>query len=133
MTNDGCWIGYSGQSNRAQMVRVIVVSVDSPFVGDRADDIQAVVPGRIDHPLVPGAAVVLDFDPNVMVRADCGPDGEGTAGEARAAVLGGVGSEFGGAQDHVVCPRAVVEDCAQVGADVADVLGAAWVSGLGGA
>ena len=48
-------------------------------------------------------------------------------------MLGGVGSEFGGAQDYVVCPRAAVEDCAQVGADSADVLGGTWVSGLGGA
>src|SRR5207247_2316988 len=82
-----------------------VVAVDSPLVGDSTDDVQSVVPGRIDHCLVPRAALVLDFDPRVMVRADHGADGEGAAGEAGAAVLGGVGGEFGGAQDHVVCPR----------------------------
>jgi hypothetical protein len=54
------------------------------------------------------------------------------AGEAGAAVLGGVGGEFGGAQDHVVCPRAVVEDCAQVSPDSADVLGTAGIGDLGG-
>lgn len=75
-------------------------------------------------------AVVLDFDPRVMVRADDGADGEGAAGEARSAVLGG---EFGSAQDYVVCSRTAVEDCAQVGADSADVLSGAWVGGLGGA
>ena len=110
-----------------------LVAVDPPLVGDSANDVQAVVPGRIDHSLVPGTAVVLDFDPGVVVWADDGSDGEGAAGEAGAAVLGGVGGEFGGAQDHVVCPRAAVEDCAQVSADSADVLGAAWVGGLGGA
>ena len=64
-----------------------VVAVDPPFVGDSTDDVQSVVSGRIDHsPLVPGAAVVLDFDPGVVVWADGGPDGEGAAGEAGAAV-----------------------------------------------
>jgi hypothetical protein len=52
----------------------------------------------------------LDFDPGVVVWVDGGSDGEGTAGKAGAAVLGGVGGEFGGAQDHVVCPRAAFED-----------------------
>ena len=45
-----------------------VVAVDPPFVGNGTDDIQAVVPGRVDHSLVPGAAVVLDFDPRVQLR-----------------------------------------------------------------
>src|SRR5689334_21198862 len=70
-----------------------VVAVDAPFVGDSPDDVQSVVPGRIDHSLVPGAAVVLDFDPHAEVWADYGPDREGAAGEAGAAVLGGVGGE----------------------------------------
>jgi hypothetical protein len=48
-------------------------------------------------------------------------------------VLGGVGGEFGGAQDHVVCPQAVFEEYAEVSADGADVLGAAGIGGLGGA
>ena len=46
-------------------------------------------------------------------------------------MLGGVGGEFGGAQDNVIRPRAVIEDCAQVSADSADVLGAAWIGDLG--
>ena len=106
-----------------------VVTVDAPFVGDGADDIQAVVPGGIDHSLVPRAAVVLDFDLNVMVWADGGPDGEGAAGQARMAVQGGVGRELGGAQDRVICPRIVAEHHAQVRAYSADVLGDSWVAG----
>src|SRR5579859_3157712 len=81
-----------------------VVAVNPPLVGDGTDDVQSVMPGRIDHSLVPGTAVVLDFDPRVMVRADDGADGKGATGEAGAAVLGGVGGEFGGAQDHVIRP-----------------------------
>jgi hypothetical protein len=96
-------------------------------------NIKAVMPGRIDHSLVPGTAVVLNLYPHTEVWADYGPDCEGAAGKAGAAVLGGVGGEFGGAQDHILCPRAVFEECAQVGADGADVLGAAGVGGLGAA
>jgi hypothetical protein len=110
-----------------------LVAVDAPFVGDGTNDVQAVVPGRVDHPLVPGAAIVLDFDPCVLVWVDGGPDGEGPTGKARPAVLGSVGSEFGGAQDRVVCSGAAFKDCAQVGADCADVLGAASVGDVGGA
>jgi hypothetical protein len=43
-----------------------VVAVDPPFVGDSPDDVQSVVPRRIDHSLVPGTAIVLDFDPRVV-------------------------------------------------------------------
>jgi len=89
------------------------------------------MPRRVDHRLVPGAALVLDFDPSVMIRAYDGPDSEGSTWEAGAAVLGGVGGEFGGAQDHIVCSRVDVEDCAQVGADSPDVLGATGIGDLG--
>jgi hypothetical protein len=68
-----------------------------------------------------------------VVRADDGADGEGAARETGAAVLGSVGSQFGGAQDHIIGPRAGIEDCAQVSADSADVLGAAGIGDLGGA
>jgi hypothetical protein len=108
-----------------------LVAVDPPLVGNSANDVQAVVPGRVDHSLVPGAAVVLDFDPGVVVCVDSGSDREGPAGKARAAVLGSVRSEFRGAQDHVIRPRAVIEDYAQVSADGMDVLSAAWIGGLG--
>ena len=117
-------LDYSGQSNRAQMVR-LVWSPSIPHVGNSANDVQAVVPNRVDHSLIPGAAVVLDFDPGVVVCVDSGSDREGPAGKARAAVLGSVGSEFRGAQDHVIRPRAVIEDYAQVSADGTDVLSAA--------
>jgi hypothetical protein len=110
-----------------------LADVDTPLIGDGTNDVQAVVPGRIDHALVPGTAVVLDLNLGVKVRTDDGPDGEGAAWQARAAVHGGVGSEFGGAQDHVVCPGAVTEDRSQVGTDSADVLGAAWIGDLAGA
>jgi hypothetical protein len=68
-----------------------VIAVDSPLVGDSTDEVQAVVPGRVDHSLVPRAAVVLDFDPDEVVGTDRGSDGEGTVREAGSAVLGGIG------------------------------------------
>ena len=110
-----------------------VVSVDAPLVGEGADDVQSVVPGRIYHSLVPGAAIVFDFDPGTEIRIDCGPDGEGATGETRSAVLGSVRGQFGGAEDRVVCPRAVLEHCAQVGAHNANLVGAAGVRHVGGA
>jgi hypothetical protein len=73
----------------------------------------------------------LDFDPRVVVWVDGGSVSEGPAGKARVAVLGSVGSEFGGAQDNVIRPWAVIEDYAQVSADSTDVLSAAWIGGLG--
>ena len=45
---------------------------------------------------------------------------------------GGVGREFGGAKDHVICHRALVEYCAKVSADDADVLSGTWVGDAGG-
>jgi hypothetical protein len=83
-----------------------VAAVDAPLVGDGANNVKAVMPGRIDHSLVLGTAVVLNLYPHAEVWADYGPDCEGAAGEAGAAVLGGVGGEFGGAQDDVVGSRA---------------------------
>ena len=110
-----------------------VVSVDAPLVGEGADDVQSVVPGRVDHSLVPGAAIVFDFDPGIEIRMDCGPDGDSATGETRSAVLGSVRRQFGGAEDRVVCPWAVLEHCAQVGAHNADLVGAAGVGDVGGA
>src|SRR5262249_37317196 len=110
-----------------------VVAVHAPLVGDGANDVQPVVPGRIDHSLVPRAAVVFDFDSGVKARADRGPDGEGTPGQAGATVQGSVGRELGSAQDHVVCSRAVSQYCAQVGPDSTDVLGAAGIGDVSGA
>jgi len=85
------------------------------------------VAGRIDHSLIPRTAVVLDFDPDVKLGADRDPDGELSARQSRVAVLGSVGGEFGRAEDHIVCPRAVLKDLAQVGAYSADMLGAAGI------
>ena len=70
---------------------------------------------------------VLDFNADVTLRADRGPDGKGAAGQARVTVQGGIGREFGGAEDHLVCPRAAVQYCVQIGADSADLFKAAWV------
>jgi len=42
-----------------------VVAVDAPLIDDGANNVKAVVPDRIDHSLVPGTAVVFDFDPRV--------------------------------------------------------------------
>src|SRR5215831_9943995 len=84
------------------------------------------------YPWARGTTVVLDFNPGVVTWVDLGPDGEGPAGQPRAAVGGGVGRELGGAEDHIVCHRAFMEYCTQVGADDADVLGGAWVGDAGG-
>ena len=73
------------------------------------------------------------FDSHVYVSSDGHPDGEGAARKARAAVLGCVGGEFGSAQDHVVGSGAVIEDCTQIGADSADVLGTSGIGDLSGA
>ena len=110
-----------------------VIAVDSPLVCNSADEVQAVVPGRVDHSLVPRAAVVLDLDPDEVVGADCGSDGEGAVREAGTAVLGGIGREFGDAENHVIDLRAVSEECTQVGADCADVFGAARIGDVGDA
>jgi hypothetical protein len=58
-----------------------MVAVDAPFVGDGPHDIQSVVPSRIDHGLVPGAAVILDFDSGMKGRDDDNSDGEGAPGK----------------------------------------------------
>lgn len=91
-----------------------VVSVDAPLFGEGANDVQPMMPGRINHPLIPGTAVVLDFYTGVKIGADRSPDSEGAAGQARAAVQGSVGCELGSAEDHVICSRAASEYCAQV-------------------
>src|SRR5260370_14284747 len=108
-----------------------VVGVAAPRVGDGADDVQAVVPGWAGHGLVPGAVVVLDFDPGVVAWADGGADGEGSAGQAGTAVVGGGGRHFGCAQDHVVVPLAVANGCAHVGTGSAGLLWAGAIRGLG--
>src|SRR5258708_27261827 len=92
-----------------------VVAVAAPRVGDGEDDVQAVVPGWAGHGLAPGAVVVLDFDPGVVAWADGGADGEGAAGQAGTAGLGGGGRPLGGAQDHLACPGAVGEGGAHGG------------------
>jgi hypothetical protein len=110
-----------------------VIAVDSPLLGDSTDEVQAVVPGRVNHSLVPRAAVVLDFDPDEVVGADRSPDGEGTVREAGTAVLGGIGREFGDTENHVIDLRAVSEECTQVGADCVDVFSATRIGDLGDA
>jgi hypothetical protein len=54
-----------------------VIPVDAPLIGDGANNVKAVMPGRIDHSLVPGTAVVSNLYPHAEVWADYGPDGEG--------------------------------------------------------
>ena len=44
--------------------------VDTPLVGDGTDEIQAVMPGGVDHALVPGAAIIFDFDPGIVAWAE---------------------------------------------------------------
>ena len=110
-----------------------VVSVDAPLICDGANDVQSVVPGRIDHSLIPRAAVVFDFDSGVKTRAYCDSDSEGTPGQAGATVHYSVGRELGSAKYHVVCSWAVSEHCAQVGSDSTDVLSAAGIGDVSGA
>jgi hypothetical protein len=86
-----------------------VVAVDSPFAGDDADDVQSVVACGITGGRGPWSAVVLDFDPDVVTWPDGRSDCEGTAGQARVAVKGGVGGEFRCAEDHIICHGAVAE------------------------
>jgi hypothetical protein len=83
----------------------------TPFVGEAADDVQAVMPGRVAYRDGPGTAGVFDFDQGVVAQVDLGTDGEGAAGQAGVAVDGGVGREFGGAEDHVICQRAARSLC----------------------
>ena len=110
-----------------------VVSVDAPLVGDGANDVQSVVPGRIDHSLIPRAAVIFDFDSGVQARTDHGSDSEGTPGQAGATVQYSVGRKLGSAEDDVVSSRAVSENCAQVGSDSTDVFSAAGIGDVSGA
>src|SRR5258708_40244724 len=74
-----------------------VVAVDAPVGGEGADDVESVGPVGVGDGWGPGAAVVLDFDAGAVAWIDSGSDGEGGAGQARVAVDGGVGREFGGA------------------------------------
>src|SRR6516164_6198014 len=83
-----------------------IVAVDSPFVGDDADDVESVMTCGAAGGRGPWSAVVLDFDPDVVTWTDGSSDCEGTAGQAGVAVKDGVGGEFGCAEDHVVCHRA---------------------------
>src|SRR6516164_4276454 len=110
-----------------------LISLDAPLVGEGANDVQSVVPGRIDHSLIPRAAVIFDFDSGVQARTDRGPDSEGTPGQAGATVQYSVGRKLGSAEDHVVYSRAVSEYCAQVGSDSTDVFSAAGIGDVSGA
>jgi hypothetical protein len=110
-----------------------VVSVNAPLVGDGANDVQSVVPGRIDHSLVPRTALVFDFDSGLKARADCDPDSEGPSRQAGATMQGSVGRKLGSAEDHIVCSRAVSEYCAQVGSDGTNVLSVAGIGDVSGA
>jgi len=108
------------------------IAADAPVGSEGADDIEPVMACGVTYPWTRGTTVVLDFDPGVVAWADLGPDGEGAAGQPRVAVEGGVRRQFGGAEDHIVCHRALVEHCTQVDANDADVLGGARVGDAGG-
>jgi len=110
-----------------------VVPFDAPGRGKSPDNIESVVLCHIARRGTPCATTVFNFDESVVAGADPDSDGEGTSDQARTAMDGGIGGEFGGADDHVVCHGAVVEQRPQAGADGSDVLGAAWVGGVAGA
>jgi hypothetical protein len=86
-----------------------VVAVDSPFVGDDADDVESVMACCVTGSRGPWSAVVFDLDPDVVAWSDSSSDCEGTAGQAGVIVKGCVGGEFGCAENHVVCHGAVGE------------------------
>ena len=86
-----------------------LLPVGTPLISQRANEVKAVVSGSVGAAGCPRAAVVVDFDADVIASADDHADGEGAAGQARVAVESSVGSEFGGAEDHVVCDGAVVQ------------------------
>jgi len=86
-----------------------VVAIGAPLVSQGANDVEAVVTGGIGAGRGPGAAVVVDFDADEVASADEDADCEGAAGQAGVAVERSIGGKFGGAEDHVVCDRAVVQ------------------------
>src|SRR5262249_23309648 len=79
-----------------------VVAVDAPVGSDGTDDGETVMPRRVAPRRRPWTALVLDFDLGVIAWVDPGSDDKGAAWQARTAVQGGIGSEFGGTQDHLV-------------------------------
>ena len=83
------------------------VALDAPVGSKSADYIEPVMSRRAARPRGPRTTVVLDFDMGMVAWRDSGADGEGATWQARAAVEGSVGSEFGGAEDHLVCNGAV--------------------------
>lgn len=86
-----------------------VVAVDAPVTREGTNDVESVVPTAIIYGWAPRSAVVRDFDPDVVARADLGVEGEGAAWQAGVAVKGSVGREFGGTEDHIVCHGAVTQ------------------------
>jgi hypothetical protein len=84
------------------------LAVDSPFIGDDADDVESVM-ARVTGGRGPWSAVVFDLDSDVVAWTDSGSDCEGAAEQAGVAVKGGVGGEFGCAENYVVCHGAVGE------------------------
>ena len=58
--------GWSGQSNLAQMVRLLWSPSIPQSAGEGADDVESVCLGGVADGRGPGAAVVLDLDPDVV-------------------------------------------------------------------
>jgi hypothetical protein len=79
-----------------------VVAGDAPGGGECVDDVEPPAEAGSAGSVDPAAALVLDFDSEATAWAECGSDGELAAGQAGVAVLGGVGGQFGRAQDGVV-------------------------------
>src|SRR6266540_7535360 len=76
-----------------------VAAVDSSVAGEGADDGEAVAASVVAGRLGPVSATVFYLDPYVVAF---GAEGEVAAAPTSAAVLDGVGCEFGGAQDRIV-------------------------------
>src|SRR5262249_27335979 len=57
-----------------------VIAVDSPFIGNDADDVESVMACGVSGGRGPWSAVVFEFDPDVVSGPDGSSDCEGTAG-----------------------------------------------------
>src|SRR5487761_826196 len=69
----------------------VAITLDAPAIGEGTDNVPAMVSGRIADVASPRAAVVFDFDADVIAGDDRGLDGERPTRQARGAVQDGIG------------------------------------------
>src|ERR1039457_347323 len=86
-----------------------VVAVDTPIGGECMDDVQSVSPAGFGGGWGPEAALIFDFDPDVVAGAEFRADGELADRKSVVTVQGGVRGHLGSAQDGVVSDGTAVE------------------------